>query len=67
MYECAGWSWVRESVRYITHNSCAISVVPSFNKKQSNFINYLSIKKKKKAMSWAQIIFKTKLLFTAMT
>ncbi len=28
----AGQSWVRESVRYITHNSYAISVVPSFNK-----------------------------------
>jgi len=32
MYECAGWLRVRESVRYITHNSCAISVVPPFNK-----------------------------------
>ncbi len=25
-------SQVRKSVRYITHDSCAISVVPSFNK-----------------------------------
>ncbi len=24
--------WVAQSVRYITHNSCAISVVPSFNR-----------------------------------
>ncbi len=34
LYTCrsvVGWLWVRESVRYITHNSCAISVVPSFN------------------------------------
>jgi len=34
LYTCgsvAGRSQVRESVRYITHNSCAISVVPSFN------------------------------------
>jgi len=28
----AGQLWVRESVRYITHNSYAISVVSSFNK-----------------------------------
>ncbi len=27
----AGRSRVRESVRYITHDSCAISVVPTFN------------------------------------
>ncbi len=36
LYTCrsvAGRSRVRESVRYITHNSCAISVVPPFNKK----------------------------------
>ncbi len=35
LYICgsvAGRSRVRESVRYITHNSCAISVVPPFNK-----------------------------------
>jgi len=31
MYVCAGQSRVRESVRYITHNSYAISVVPPFN------------------------------------
>ena len=34
LYTCrsvAGQSQVRESVRYITHDSCAISVVPSFN------------------------------------
>jgi len=31
MYECAGQSRVRESVRYITHDSCAISVVSPFN------------------------------------
>jgi len=35
LYTCgsvAGRSRVRESVRYITHNSYAISVVPPFNK-----------------------------------
>jgi len=35
LYTCgsvAGRSRVRGSVRYITHNSCAISVVPPFNK-----------------------------------
>ncbi len=35
LYTCrsvAGRLWVRGSVRYITHNSYAISVVPSFNK-----------------------------------
>jgi len=35
LYTCgsvAGRLRVRESVRYITHNSCAISVVPPFNK-----------------------------------
>jgi len=40
LYTCgsvAGQSRVRESVRYITHDSCAISVVPPFNK-QFNFI-----------------------------
>ncbi len=34
LYTCgsvAGRLRVRESVRYITHNSCAISVVPPFN------------------------------------
>ncbi len=34
LYTCglvAGRSRVRKSVRYITHNSCAISVVPPFN------------------------------------
>jgi len=34
LYICgsvAGQLWVRESVRYITYNSCAISVVSSFN------------------------------------
>jgi len=34
LYTCgsvAGQSRVRESVRYITHDSCAISVVPPFN------------------------------------
>jgi len=37
LYTCglvAGRSRVRESVRYITHNSYAISVVPPFNKFQ---------------------------------
>jgi len=37
LYTCgsvAGRSRVRESVRYITHDSCAISVVPPFNKLQ---------------------------------
>jgi len=36
LYTCgsvAGQLWVRESVRYITHDSYAISVVPSFNRK----------------------------------
>ena len=35
LYTCrsvAGRSQVRRSVRYITHNSCAISVVPPFNR-----------------------------------
>jgi len=35
LYTCgsvAGQSQVRGSVRYITHDSCAISVVPPFNK-----------------------------------
>jgi len=35
LYTCesvAGQLQVRESVRYITHDSCAISVVPPFNK-----------------------------------
>jgi len=32
MYECAGWLWVKESVRYITYDSCAISVVSPFNR-----------------------------------
>ncbi len=35
LYTCrlvAGQLWVRESVRYITHDSYAISVVPPFNK-----------------------------------
>ncbi len=35
LYTCgsvAGRSRVRKSVRYITHDSCAISVVPPFNK-----------------------------------
>ncbi len=35
LYTCesvVGRSQVRESVRYITHDSCAISVVPSFNR-----------------------------------
>ncbi len=35
LYICesvVGWLWVRESVRYITHDSYAISVVPPFNK-----------------------------------
>jgi len=34
LYTCrsiVGQLWVRKSVRYITHNSYAISVVPSFN------------------------------------
>jgi len=39
LYTCgsvAGRLWVRESVRYITHNSYAISVVPPFNKDFEN-------------------------------
>jgi len=35
LYICGsvvGQSQVRKSVRYITYDSCAISVVPSFNK-----------------------------------
>ena len=35
LYTCglvAGRLQVRESVRYITHDSCAISVVPPFNR-----------------------------------
>jgi len=44
LYTCgsvAGQSQVRESVRYITHDSCAISVVPSFNTYKSfKFLNY---------------------------
>ncbi len=39
LYTCesvAGRLWVRESVRYITHNSCAISVVSPFNKNVYN-------------------------------
>ncbi len=38
LYTCglvAGRSRVRESVRYITHDSCAISVVPPFNKSEN--------------------------------
>ncbi len=34
LYTCrsvVGQLWVRKSVKYITHNSCAISVVPPFN------------------------------------
>ena len=34
LYICesvVGWLWVRESVRYITYDSYAISVVPPFN------------------------------------
>jgi len=42
LYTCrsvAGRSRVRESVRYITHDSCAISVVPPFNNlKHSEYI-----------------------------
>jgi len=41
LYTCgsvAGQSQVRESVKYITHNSCAISAVPPFN----NLNNYLN-------------------------
>jgi len=41
LYTCgsvAGRSRVRESVRYITHNSCAISVVPPFNKIAYKFL-----------------------------
>ncbi len=43
LYTCgliAGQSWVRESVRYITHDSCAISVVPPFNKHHLNRKSY---------------------------
>jgi len=39
MYEHAGRSRVRGSVRYITHDSCAISVVPPFN----NVNSYLNV------------------------
>jgi len=41
LYTCgsvAGRSRVRESVRYITHDSCAISVVPPFNKVSELFM-----------------------------
>jgi len=42
LYTCgsvAGRLRVRESVRYITHDSYAISVVPPFNKINDTFIN----------------------------
>ncbi len=42
LYTCgsvAGRLRVRESVRYITHDSYAISVVPPFNKKQDSNIS----------------------------
>ncbi len=45
LYTCgsvAGQLRVRESVRYITHNSCAISVVPSFNKKHIKALLFLN-------------------------
>jgi len=47
LYTCGsvvGQLRVRESVKYITHNSCAISVVPPFNKyyykKKHYYIKY---------------------------
>jgi len=43
LYTCrsvAGWLQVRKSVRYITHDSYAISVVPPFNKKQDSNISW---------------------------
>ncbi len=43
-YECAGWSWVRESVRYITHNSFAISVVLTFDNNEYKNIKILQQK-----------------------
>ncbi len=42
LYTCesvAGRLRVRESVRYITHDSCAISVVPPFNTEINLLIN----------------------------
>ncbi len=35
--------WVKESVKYITYNSCAISVVSSFNNKYKKFMKLQSI------------------------
>jgi len=43
LYTCGsvvGWLRVRESVRYITHDSCAISVVLTFNKNIDLIKNY---------------------------
>jgi len=43
LYTCgsvAGRSRVRGSVRYITHDSCAISVVPPFNNVFKNHSNH---------------------------
>jgi len=42
LYTCgsvAGQLWVRDSVRYITHDSYAISVVPPFN----NFLKFRNV------------------------
>jgi len=46
LYTCrsvVGWLQVRKSVRYITHDSCTISVVPPFNKyiRNSNYFTLL--------------------------
>jgi len=44
LYTCGpvtGRSQVRGSVRYITHDSCAISVVPPFNILNKRLIEYL--------------------------
>ncbi len=44
LYTCrpvTGRSQVRESVRYITHDSCAISVVPPFNILNKRLTEYL--------------------------
>jgi len=56
LYTCelvAGRSRVRESVRYITHDSCAISVVPPFNINNNSlselfFLNFINDEKEYK-------------------
>jgi len=56
LYTCgsvAGRLRVRESVRYITHDSCAISVVPPFNINNNSlselfFLNFINDEKEYK-------------------